>query len=97
MSAHQRTRAFPIQIEVAHEELFRSLLQFVPVLRIDGPRQPVIRVIGDGQRFIKTPSANYREDRAEDFLLGNARSGRNIRDDGWLDKVARPRRLHRRQ
>ena len=27
--------------------------------------------------FLKTPGANYREDRAENLLLGNARSGRN--------------------
>ena len=90
MAAHHRSGALAIQIEVADEEVFSGLIELFSAPGIDRSGQPEFRVVGDFQGVFEVLGFNNGEDRAEDFLLGKAGFGRNVGDDGRLDKVTGP-------
>src|SRR6266487_805402 len=69
MHAHERARALAVQVEVAAEELPLTALEPLPVARIEGARQAVLRIVGDGDTLIEILDGQDREHRPENLLF----------------------------
>src|SRR5690242_9848053 len=89
MNSYQRARTFAIEVQVTDMVLFLGPLDALGVLRVERPRQSVLRIIGDMQRVFKVFRLNHRQHRSENLLLGDACMWVYIGKHGWLDKVAR--------
>src|SRR5262249_38665189 len=85
---NQRASALAVDIEIAGEELTLGLRDASAVAREERTGQPVLGVVGDGERVIVVFRADKRQHWAEDFLLGNARCRRDIGDDRGRDEIA---------
>ena len=59
-----------------------------PVLRLDIVGQPVSRVVGDADCLLLGIEGDDRQDRAEDFLLGDGHVVAHVREDRGLHEVA---------
>ena len=88
MYPDQRAGTFAVEIEIADMELFARLFDAFFVARKERAGQAVLCAIGDRERVREIFRLYHRQHRAENLLLRDPRVWRDIRDDGWLNKVA---------
>src|ERR1700734_4055247 len=79
-------RAIGVDPDGAGLEALRHRKCGPDVLGPDASREAVLGVVGDLDRFFLVVESDYREDRAEHFLLRDAHIGLDPRENGRLDK-----------
>src|SRR5690242_278809 len=88
MRANNRSRALAIEVEIAHVELTPRPFQLLARSGVHRARKPEFRVVGNLQRVIVVARFNHRQNRPEDFFLGDSCRRSYISNYGWLNVIA---------
>src|ERR1051326_821275 len=68
MGAHDGSRAFAVDVQVADVELAPGALDLLRRRRVDGSGEPEVRTVGDAQRVVVAARLDDGQDGPEDLL-----------------------------
>src|SRR6188472_993992 len=88
MCADHRARTFPVDIQIADEESIASLLDLLPIVRVNRACQTVLSVVRQLERVIEVFRLRDRQHRAENLFLKYASASVYVRYNGRLKEIS---------